>query len=449
MKKYLTIIQLENYDIIRFLKWFFKNPFYKSENKIDLKYTVKTKVLILMSTLINLLLIFFVYFVTKSTLLTILVSFILYINIYFSLILSVFIFKPLDYFYEVYSILKTKFALSKNKSLKIIGITGSFGKTSTKEVLYQLLKNKFKTLRTPESYNTVLGIAKTVDYELDKSYEIFICELAAYNKGDIKKLCNLVNPNYGILTGIAPQHLERFGSIRNIINTKFELYESIKNKENMILNLNDKSILREMGERNINIENDIKVSKISFSKEGSQFQVTYKDKIYKISTNLFGYSNIENILLSLRMALKLGLDINYLIDRVKDLTPIKSRFTLINFDKTTLVDNTFSSNSHSFKETIKTASTLNGKKVLITPGLVELGSSEKVVNKEIGLLSNSVFEKVILVGKNARTLAFAEGFKGKVEFIDDNRKSYSEKIEDLKKNYEWLFLENDVTQNYN
>jgi UDP-N-acetylmuramoyl-tripeptide--D-alanyl-D-alanine ligase len=121
---------------------------------------------------------------------------------------------------------------------------------------------------------------------------------------------------------------------------------------------------------------------------------------------------------------------------------------LIQNGAVTIVNNTYSSNVQSFKEMIETAKNVNGKKVLVTPGIVELGSLEKEVHENLGKLSQNVFHKAILIGENNRTKSFAKGFTKNYIFIDDNRKDYFEKIEELKKVYDWIFLENDVTQNY-
>lgn len=451
MKKYLTILQLESYDILRFINWLIRNIYTKkTEDKIELVYTTKIKLITLASFVIGLLLTLYLFNLKVNILLSITIVFILYSQSYILIIIGTFLLKPLDYFLKYYEILIIKNKLSNCKNLKIVGITGSYGKTSTKEILYQLIKGKFKTLRTPESFNTIAGIKKTLDYELDSTYEVFICEMSAYKKGDIKNICKIVNPEYGILTGLAKQHLDRFGSFDNIVNTKFELYEAIDNKRNIILNINNLDISNEIKKRNIKESSEyIKARNIVISKSGSEFEITYKNKDYKISTKLFGYSNIENILGALTMALKLGIHLDYLVNQVENLNSIQNRFALKESGSTTIVDNTFSSNEITFKETIKTAEKVRGKKLLITPALVELGTEEELINSTIGKLAYKAFDKIILVGKNKRTIAFSKYFGSKPTYIDDTRKDYFETIESLKDKYDWIFLENDVTQNYN
>jgi len=450
LKLYLTTLQLEGYDILRFIKWIIKNYSTKTiEIKKNLVITPKIKLIILLSIILSILLFSFSFLISNNLIIPLLVIILIATQSYILFILSTLILKPFEYAFKTVSIIKTKYKITANKKLKVIAITGSYGKTSIKEILYQLIKDKYKTLRTPESYNTIFGISKMIDFELDETYEIFICEMAAYKKGDIKELCNMVPPHYGILTGITTQHLERFGNLNNIIKTKFELYDSIKNKENMVINLNNQNIISEVKKRNIiKPIGYIKATNMSFSKNGSEFEFTYKNKRYQVTTKLFGIFNIENILGALTMALKLNIDTEYLIKKINKLVPIQSRFVLKTLDNSTLVDNTFSSNEVTFKKTIETAKMVNGKKVLITPGLVELGEHEEKINFQIGSLAKNVFGKIILVGNNKRTQSFAKSFKTKPEFINDTREEYFKKINDLKDNYEWIFLENDITQNY-
>jgi len=131
--------------------------------------------------------------------------------------------------------------LSKN-NLKVIGITGSYGKTSTKEFLYQILRQKYKVLKTPGSYNTLFGIYKVINHELDARYDFFICEMGAYKIGEIKELCDCVLPDFAILTGINEQHLERFGKIENTIKAKFEIVETLKDKATAAINHADENV---------------------------------------------------------------------------------------------------------------------------------------------------------------------------------------------------------------
>ncbi len=440
IKLQLNILQLEEYKPLRFLNWILKN-FLKREiqTKKPIVYTVKIKNIILIYTCLCLL----SFFITPF------ISVILITQPYIGLIIALLILKP----YEIYNRYKTiensRKKILSLRNLNVIGVTGSFGKTSTKEILYQILKNKHKTLRTPESFNTIFGVAKVVDLELDNSYEYFICEMAAYKIGEIKILCYMVPPQYAILTGITTQHFERFGSLENTVKAKFELINAIMNKNNIVYNLDDDNVLNELKRIKTKISNNILSAKnITFDKNGSNFDLVINKNTYKIKTSLFGSANIKNIIIAANLATKLGFSNTELVEAIKNLKPFDNRNVLVNDKRTTIVNNTYSSNIQSFRETLKTAKKINGKKVLVTPGIVELGSLEKITHENLGKEAQGVFDKIILVGKNDRTNSFASGLDNNYKFIEDTRAQYSETIEKLKKDYEWIFLENDLTQNY-
>lgn len=441
IKLQLTILQLEEYSPIRFLMWISDNFFTRNvPTKRVLVYTTKVKHIIFI----------YMFLCGISFLVNPFITLVLLLFPFIGLTMAVLIIKPYEIYNRKKTIKETRKKIISLKKLKVIGITGSFGKTSTKEILYQLVKNKYKTLRTPESFNTVFGIAKVVDLELDNSYEIFICEMAAYKKGEIKNLCYMVPPKYGLLTGITTQHFERFGSLENTIKAKFELVDSVKDLNNFVFNLEDENILKQIPTYNFQFTNNIKVSNIKFTKNGSEFDLEINKKIYKVTTSLFGFANIKNILLASDMSLKLGLPVNELIDGIRNLKPFDNRNVLIKSGKAAIVNNTYSSNVQSFKEMIQTAKKVTGKKLLVTPGIVELGKLETSVHRELGKLSDGVFDYIILVGKNNRTSSFASHLtsKNKFEIINDKREEYFNKIEESKKEYDWIFLENDVTQNY-
>lgn len=443
---HLNILQLEEYKIDRFLNWNLRNlSKRKLETKKKLQITSKVKYIIFLYMCICFLSIFISLFITL----------ILLIEPFIGLALATLILKPYEYYKKREVIERTRSKILSLKNLKVIGITGSFGKSSTKDILFHILSSKYEVLKTPESYNTIFGVAKVVDIELDKSHEYFICEMAAYKKGEIKNLCYMVPPTYGILTGITTQHFERFGSLENTIKAKFELIDSIKEKENIIFNFNDENVNSEVKRRHLATQAPkIQISNIKFSEDGSSFDLTYNKKIYKATTPLFGFSNIKNLTLAIEMALKLGLSISQIQNTLKSLKSTDNRMTLIKGDGATIVNNTYSSNVQSFKELIETAKLIPGKKVLVTPGIVELGNLEIVVHENLGNLASGVFDQVILVGKNARTNSLANGLdknfasKGSYLFIEDTRDEYFNKIEELKNKFNWIFLENDLTQNY-
>lgn len=154
---------------------------------------------------------------------------------------------PIEEYIRRWYINDAKKILSGMKSLDIVGITGSYGKTSMKFYLGELLNSQYNTLITPESYNTPMGVVKTIRMMMKSTHEIFVCEMGARHVGDIKELCDIVHPHDAIITSIGPQHLETFGKIENIISTKFELGDAVNGKGKILVNGDDENIRKGMG----------------------------------------------------------------------------------------------------------------------------------------------------------------------------------------------------------
>lgn len=454
----LNIFQLEEYKYSRFLKWIAIHFLTRTNSvKKPLVTTQKVKLIIYFS-LLWLIIAFLAITLLTNLLMAIIISIVMLSQPYLLFGLSLLILKPYEIINRKKVIESSRNTILSAPNLKIIAISGSFGKSSTKEILYQLIKDEFKTLKTPESYNTVFGVAKVIDLEFDPSYEYFICEMAAYIKGDINELCHMAPPRYGIITGIAKQHLERFGNLKNIIEAKFELYENVSDKNNMSFNLDDPNITHELNIRRVanpygfglqNKNAAVRLDLIKFDKNGTSFNLIINNKNYPVSTKLFGYSNAKNILAAVSMALKIGLKPQVLVQKIKALTPASNRFVLTKLGSATMINNTYSSNTQSFNEIINTAKQIEGRKVLVTPGLIELGREESQIHLEIGKNLQGVFDLVILVGKNNKTVKLSRGLGNKkCEFIDDTRESYWNKINNLSNKFDWIFLENDLPQNY-
>lgn len=166
----------------------------------------------------------------------------------FLVLIGNFINAPIEKGIRQYYINDAKKMLKACPDLKVIGITGSYGKTSVKYFLSTALKAKYNVLMTPESYNTPMGVVKTIREQLRPTHEIFVCEMGARNVGDIKEICDIVFPDYGIITSIGEQHLESFKSIDNIVKTKFELYDAVPDKKNMFLNGDNQYISAKLSE---------------------------------------------------------------------------------------------------------------------------------------------------------------------------------------------------------
>ncbi len=450
-KLHMHMLQLEEYKLVRFIKWIGEHPFRRQvESKKPFVVTQKVKLIWAVS--LGWLLFFALAFDPIITLIISTQPFILY----YLAVLSI---KPYEKFNLERTMAKVRNKIQSNKKLTVIGIAGSYGKTSTKELLYQLIRDKFKTLRTPESYNTPFGIAKVVDLELDDSYEYFLCELGEYRKNEIRELSQMSSPSLGIITGITKQHFERFKSLRAIIDTIFELSDHVKDQNNMIYNIDNEYIAKEIEMRSLapiwtyGIENKsarVRADHIIFTKDGASFTLFIDEKKHNVMTPLFGYGNIVNLLGAICMAIKIEVKEQEILRILPTISPAFNRSVIKKDGTAMIIDNTYISNILGFNETLKTASAVNGKKILITPGIVELGSEERNAHLAIGKQCIDIFDEIILVGKNSRTAAIFEG-SGKskrIHFIADSRADYQKAYKEAVEKYHWVFLENDVTQNY-
>lgn len=441
----------------------------KEKTKKPLVYTKRIKRLIVTTTILYLV-IFVLMFLNKYDEKTLwLLAFILicatYLNalvVYIANIIN----KPIEK--SVYQYYKTK-AQNKLKSmpnLKIIGITGSYGKTSSKNILSDILNIKFNALPTPRNLNTYNGLIMTVNNNMDKFTEIFIAEMGAYVKGEIKGLCKLVKPQYGILTRIGTAHLESFGSEQNIIDGKFELIESLPSDGVGVLNRDDP---KQVG---YNLKNDCKILWIGIDEEdvdvralnikcsykGTSFDVKLKDsdKTYKFETKLLGNHNVYNILAGIALGIYFGIDMEDLQAAVKGVKPVEHRLEIKRLGNFYMIDDAYNSNPTGAASAVNVLSMMPGTKIVVTPGMIELGKKEDEYNEIFGEQIAEVADYVVLVGEE-KTKPILQGLKtknfdlDKVVVYNDVREAYKF-INTISSNTQkevYALFENDLPDTYN
>ena len=250
-----------------------------------------------------------------------------------------------------------------NKSRAVfIGITGSFGKTSTKEFLFQILAQKYRVAKTDKNYNSEVGVAISILKNLKANTDFFIAELGAYKKGEIKTICQFIRPKYAILTGIGNQHLSLFGSKKKLYEAKAELLESLPKAGIAFIN------------------HDIKNFQY-FADKTKAKQVFYSlnNLLFPLNTNLPGEHTIKNLLPCIAIATQLGIEKRVIEDSIKNLKPVPGRlFQKIGIKNSTILDDSYNSNTDGFVIAIKTGSKMKfQKKYIISRGLVELGEEKK------------------------------------------------------------------------
>jgi UDP-N-acetylmuramoyl-tripeptide--D-alanyl-D-alanine ligase len=366
----------------------------------------------------------------------------------------------------VYNYYKNK-AQNKLKSmtnLKIIGITGSYGKTSSKNILSDILNIKYNALPTPKNLNTYNGLIMTVNNYMDKFTDIFIAEMGAYVKGEIAGLCKLVKPKYGILTTIGTAHLESFGSEQNIIDGKFELIESLPSDGFAILNGDDEKQVNYKLKNNVktiwigikNKEADVVATNIKCSSKGTEFDVIFKadNNKYHFETKLLGDHNVYNILAAIACGREFDIDIEDLIHAVKNVHPVEHRLEIKKLGNFYQIDDAYNSNPVGAENACKILGMMPGLKVVVTPGMIELGEKEDYYNKIFGEQIAKVADYVVLIGEN-KTKPIKEGLltkgfdKDKIIVFNDVREAYPFVGELALNNEVYALFENDLPDTYN
>lgn len=294
--------------------------------------------------------------------------------------------------------------LGSRPDLIVVGITGSYGKTSAKNFLHALLSTKYNVLMTPESYNTTLGVVRTIREQLQPHHEVFIVEMGAKNPGDIREICDLVHPRYGILTSVGEQHLETFRTLGNIINTKFELPESLPPEGCAFLNYDNEHIrARAFAGRTVSYGTspqagaDYTGALVSVGPEGCAFTVTSPGgETQTFATRLLGGHNIQNLTGCIACAHTLGVPLAEMVYPLRLLRPVAHRLQLLPGG---FIDDAYNSNPAGFRAALDVLGGFPGLRVLVTPGMVELGERQDALNRELGAYAAGRCDYAILVGK--------------------------------------------------
>lgn len=434
-----------------------------ADTKIKLKVTARVKRLIFTNVILLLLLCVGLYFV-KNVNIIYLCLFIYDMLLNFVIMLSIIINKPAEKM--VYLSYKTK-AVNKLKemnNLKVIGITGSYGKTSSKNILSDILNVKYNALPSPRNFNTPYGLIITVNNHLDKFDDILIAEMGAYKVGEIKDLCDLVRPKYGILTKIGTAHIEIFGSQENIQKGKFELIESLPHDGIGVLNGDDELQVNYKLKNDckivwVGIDNkdvDVRATDIKTSNKGTTFNVIFKGdkKKYEFTTRLLGYNNIYNILASLALSKEFGLSVDQMKKAVLGARSVEHRLELRPAGNITYIDDSYNSNPVGSKMALEVLKDMPGLRIVMTPGMVELGDKSYELNKKFGTYMKDSCDVVILVGEKI-TKPIRDGLK-EVKFNDKNiyvvksTKEAFNLVKSLSNGKEsYCLIENDLPDIYN
>ena len=390
------------------------------------------------------------------------VSLLIYLN-YFFVYLCNLINKPIELMVKNHYLRMAKSKLESMTNLKRVAITGSYGKTSTKHILNEILNVKYNSFATAKSFNTMNGLMISINNMLDKFSDIFIAEMGAFVQGEIKRKTEFIKPKYGILTVIGTAHLESFGSRENIQKAKFELIDGLPDDGVAILNKDDeyqtsykckskcKKIWVSLKDKNA----DVYADNIELSNKGTKFTCHFKGlkEGVALETKLLGSANVYNILQSVALAYELGLNPEQIKIGVKRLRPIEHRLELKKYGNIDIIDDAYNSNPVGSKMAVDVLGMMDGKKIIVTPGMIELGDKQYEYNKEFGKQIAKVCDEVILIGEE-QTKPIMDGLveskfnKEHIYVLNDVKKAFP-LMKKLSEGSTYVLLENDLPDLFN
>ncbi len=304
----------------------------------------------------------------------------------------------------------------------VIGITGSYGKTSTKTSLAHILNGRYHAYPTPKSYNTLMGVCLAINNDVagNHSLDYFICEMGAYVPGEIGEICDLVQPTISMVVEVGPQHLERFGTLENTAAAKYEIIKALPPDGVGVFNT-DNDYIRAMNERGYpqtrlsvsrHASSDARfiASDVRETLDGLRFTVADREtgESAEFATPLLGEHNVTNLLLATAVAVHEGISLKEVAQRVRTLQPAESRLTRqVDAAGITIINDAYSANPVGIIGALKVLSLYPNRRLLITPGMVELGELMESENRKLGELAAQHASDVILVGR--QTAPICEG----------------------------------------
>lgn len=323
--------------------------------------------------------------------------------------------------------------LESVQGLVVIGVTGSYGKTSTKNFLYRMLSEKYNTLVTPGNYNTTLGVIRTIREQLQPYHQVFIVEMGAKRPGDIREICELVHPRYGIVSAVGPMHLETFKTFENIQRTKFELVRSLPKDGAAFINADSEGIRTYSGissdarivRYGINApEADWKVEGLRYSSGGSDFILSHDGESLAMHTALSGSGNILDICGAAAAAFELGVSPESIRIASAKLRQVEHRLSISRRGGITILDDAYNSNPEGAAMALDVLAGMDApegaRRIVVTPGFVELGPRQYEECVKLGRKAAECADILIVVNRLNRKAIMegAESMGERAEAVD-------------------------------
>ncbi len=388
----------------------FASAEFRKKFKVKLAYTDRVKRLLFTSLLISTLL-FGVAYTSLDLVSFVCVGSLILACSNLVLLLANLVNTPLERAITKWYIEDARKILASRKDLIIIGITGSYGKTSTKNYLYRMLTERYNVLVTPGNFNTLLGVVRTVREQLRPQHQIFIVEMGAKQRGDIKEICDLVHPSIGIVTSVGEAHLETFGSVENIQKTKFELIDSLPSTGLGVVNLDSPNIKNYAYNSpcpivSYSVEDSVaneRAESVSYNASGLSFTLGVGSQEVCFRSPLLGGGNVLNLVAGVVVASHLGVAPNLLQRAIQQLQPTEHRLSCSRVGGLTILDDAYNSNPAGAKMALDVLRDFTrpegARRVVITPGFVEMGAAQASANYTLGCQIASSVDYAVVVNR--------------------------------------------------
>ena len=331
--------------------------------------------------------------------------------------------KPLEAAISRWYYNDAKRILCSMPDLKIIGVTGSFGKTSTKHYLYRILSERYNVVMTPGNFNTTLGVIRTIREQLKPHHQVFIVEMGAKQVGDIKEICDLVHPSIGVVTAVGEMHLETFGSVENVLRTKFELIEALGPNGIGVVNLDSEPIARDSAKYDCRIisygvdaKADYRAEQIDYTPTQTTFSIRHNDDVREgYATHLAGRGNILNLLAAVAVADELKVSEALQKRAMRQIEQIEHRLSIKRTaGGITIIDDAYNSNPQGAAMALEVLGSFRrpegARRIVVTPGFVEMGESQYRNNRTLGEQIAASADIAVVVNRTNRE-AILEGLR--------------------------------------
>lgn len=409
---YMNMFQQNSYRPERFLRWLKANPVPHPFRpaKVKFVFTQRMKRLFAVEALLFIL----------ACVVSVWAALALAVLSPFALLFSNLIVSPVEKAVTRWFYRDAQKRLRAHKDLIIIGVTGSYGKTSTKNYLYRVLSEKYNVLMTPGNFNTTLGVVRTIREHLEPYHQVFIVEMGAKQRGDIRQICDLVHPSIGIVTAVGQMHLETFGSFENIQKTKFELIEALPADGYGVINAESQGIASYGGvPEHCRVESygidahrcSARACDIEYSASGMEFDLITRSGETHYQTHLLGDNNILNLCAALMVGEYLGVSEEQRQRAVSKIQPVEHRLSMSRKGGLVMLDDAYNSNPEGAAMALSVLHSIKipqgANRVVITPGFVEMGPAQADACRRLGALAAKSADILVIVNRTNREAILA------------------------------------------